>query len=63
MPSDAAGTLTVEHDDSARELWMRVYPQLSEGEPGMLGAMTSRAEAHVLRLACIYALSDRSLMS
>ena len=42
---------------------MRVYPKLSEGEPGMLGAMTSRAEAHVLRLACLYALSDMSFKS
>ena len=27
---------------------------------GLFGALTSRAEAHVLRLSCIYALLDRS---
>lgn len=51
------------HDDSAREVWMDVYPKLSEGEPGMLGSVTSRAEAQVLRLACLYALSDMSFKS
>jgi len=29
-------------------------------EAGLSGALTSRAEAHVLRLACIYALMDES---
>jgi hypothetical protein len=47
-------------DEEARELWRTVYPELSEGLPGLLGAMISRAEAQVMRLACIYALLDRS---
>ena len=47
-------------DDEARRIWREVYPQLSEGRPGLAGAATSRAEAQVLRLACIYALIDRS---
>jgi hypothetical protein len=46
------------HDESARTVWMREYERLSEGEPGLLGAMTSRAEAQVLRLACLYSLTD-----
>jgi BT4734-like, N-terminal domain/Protein of unknown function (DUF3987) len=50
----------VHRSDSARELWARVYPKLSEGEPGLLGAITARAEAQVLRLSCIYALLDCS---
>ena len=33
---------------------------LSDGKPGLLGAVTSRAEAQVMRLAAIYALVDRS---
>jgi DNA replicative helicase MCM subunit Mcm2 (Cdc46/Mcm family) len=33
---------------------------LSEGKPGLLGAITARAEAQVLRLSCIYALLDCS---
>jgi hypothetical protein len=47
-------------DDSARGLWAEVYPELSEGQPGLLGAITSRAEAQVLRLSCLYALLDNS---
>jgi hypothetical protein len=45
---------------SARELWWQVYPQLSAGATGLFGALTSRAEAQVVRLSCIYALLDRS---
>jgi hypothetical protein len=37
-----------------------VYPKLSDGRPGLLGAATSRAEAQVMRLATIYALLDTS---
>lgn len=47
-------------DNDARELWATVYPQLSEGAPGLFGAVTSRAEAQVLRLSMVYALLDRS---
>jgi 5S rRNA maturation endonuclease (ribonuclease M5) len=46
--------------DAARELWAQVYPKLSEGKPGLLGAITARAEAQVLRSSCIYALLDCS---
>ncbi|HYR45559.1 MAG TPA: hypothetical protein VER78_01045, partial [Thermoanaerobaculia bacterium] len=46
--------------EAARELWRKVYPLLSEGEPGLFGAITSRAEAQVTRLSCIYALLDGS---
>jgi hypothetical protein len=44
----------------ARVLWCNVYAQLSDGKPGMLGSVTSRAEAQTLRLACIFALLDQS---
>lgn len=47
-------------DEAARALWARVYPTLSAPVPGLLGAVTSRAEAHVLRLSCLYAALDRS---
>jgi hypothetical protein len=47
-------------DDAARALWIREYARLSEGVPGLLGAMTARAEAQVMRLATIYALLDCS---
>lgn len=47
-------------DEEARELWARVYEKLSEGKPGLAGALTSRSEAQVMRLACVYALMDHS---
>ena len=47
--------------ESARPLWVEHYPGLSEGAPGLLGAVTSRSEAQVLRLACVYALIDSSV--
>lgn len=47
-------------DTEATELWKNVYPELSEGRPGLLGAVTSRAEAQTMRLALIYALLDAS---
>jgi hypothetical protein len=54
----SAGVL--ERDDEARAVWRQVYAQLSEGRPGLAGALTARAEAHVLRLSLLYALLDRS---
>lgn len=46
--------------DAARQLWREVYPKLTGDRPGSFGAITSRAEAHVLRLSMIYALLDGS---
>lgn len=42
----------------AEKLWRKRYSKLSAARPGMLGAITSRGEAQVLRLALIYALLD-----
>lgn len=50
----------IRRDDEAREIWASVYPKLSEGKPGLMGSMIARAEAHTMRLACIYALLDCS---
>jgi hypothetical protein len=47
-------------DAQARALWAAIYPKLSEGEAGLLGAILARAEAHVLRLSLIYAVLDRA---
>lgn len=44
----------------AEALWADIYPGLTEGEPGLVGAILSRAEAQVLRLSLVYALLDRS---
>jgi len=57
-----SGETEIRRDDKARGLWARVYPRLSEGCPGLLGAATSRAEAQVLRLSAIYAMLDCSLV-
>jgi hypothetical protein len=46
--------------EEARKLWREVYPQLTGDRHGSFGAITSRAEAHVLRLSMIYALLDGS---
>lgn len=45
---------------SGARLWEAVYDDLTAAQPGVLGALTSRSEAHTLRLAMIYALLDRS---
>jgi hypothetical protein len=45
--------------DSSRTQWAAEYPALTADRPGLWGAITSRAEAHVLRLAMIYAALDR----
>jgi hypothetical protein len=50
----------VARDEAADDLWCEVYAVLSEGRPGLTGALLARAEAHVMRLALIYALLDRS---
>lgn len=47
--------------DDARALWYEVYEQLSEGHPGLFGAVISRAEAHVVRLSLLYALLDGAI--
>lgn len=41
-------------------MWHEVYAHLSRDRGGLFGALTSRAEAHVLRLSCIYALLELS---
>jgi hypothetical protein len=48
----------MQRDDEAREMWKAIYPDLSEGKPGLLGAVTNRAEAQVLRLSSLYAALD-----
>jgi Protein of unknown function (DUF3987) len=53
-----AGRVT--RDEEARRNWHKIYPELSEGQSGLLGAITGRAEAQVVRLALLYALLDCS---
>ena len=48
----------LERDGEARDLWHAVYESLSDGRSGLLGDVTSRGEAQVLRLSVIYAALD-----
>jgi len=50
----------VARDPEAAELWRRVYGPLSEGRPGLSGALCNRAEAQAVRLSLAYAVMDSS---
>jgi len=56
------GQHEIRRDEQARQLWAAVYPRLSDGLPGLLGAATARAEAQVLRLSALYAALDCSTL-
>jgi hypothetical protein len=47
-------------DGEAAELWRAEYSRVSEERSGTVGAVTSRMEAHAVRLSLIYALLDGS---
>jgi hypothetical protein len=44
----------------SKEVWAKIYAAMAEEKPGILGAITGRAEPIILRLAMIYALLDRT---
>ncbi len=50
----------IKRDNNAREIWIAHYPSLSEGKPGLYGALVARGEAQVMRMASIFALLDCS---
>ena len=57
----ARGAKRVCMDKTARDRWCRtVYPKLEREIPGLVGSLTSRAAAHTIRLALLYALLDKS---
>ncbi|MBI2566592.1 MAG: hypothetical protein HYV63_06130, partial [Candidatus Schekmanbacteria bacterium] len=56
----AAAPRVLRRDPAATARWREVYPLLSQEQPGLGGAITARAEAHVVRLALLYALLDAS---
>lgn len=49
-------------DPLAAKAWHAIYEDLSAGKPGLIGKILSRAEAQVMRLACLYAVIDCSPM-
>ena len=54
----ASATRRLRFDDAARAIWWDIYPTLSRSRAGLSGAICARAEAHVVRLAVIYAVLD-----
>ncbi len=56
----AASVAPVPFDSKARDLWCDMYDDLSRDRYGLLGALTSRAEAQTVRLALLYSILDRS---
>jgi Bifunctional DNA primase/polymerase, N-terminal/Primase C terminal 1 (PriCT-1) len=58
----ARGPREMKRSEKAKEHWHSIYERLSEGKPGLLGALCGRGEAQVTRLSMIYALLDRSGM-
>jgi hypothetical protein len=47
-------------DEHARALWREAYTHLAQPEPGLAGQICARAEAHTIRLALLYALTDNA---
>ncbi|CAA7602461.1 Protein of unknown function DUF3987) [Acididesulfobacillus acetoxydans] len=56
----ARNTHEVKRDEDSQHMWQIVYSELAQGASGLLGAVTARSEAQVMRLALIYALLDQS---
>ena len=50
----------MQRSPAAQGRWRDIYTVLAEGRSGLLGAITARAEAQVLRLSCLYALLDKT---
>lgn len=46
---------------AARSEWAGIYPALTNKPPGLLGAITGRAEAQTIRIALVYAMLDRTM--
>jgi hypothetical protein len=51
----------MQRDQNANRMWEEVYPALTRKRPGILDAVTTRAEAQVLRLSLNYALIDGAM--
>jgi NrS-1 polymerase HBD domain len=59
--TDAARkTGLIGRDKEASAYWADLYPTITRDRAGLVGAVCSRAPAHILRLSLLYALADRS---
>lgn len=56
----ARAATKLRRDEEATNLWVEIYPKLSNDVPGLAGSLLARGEAQAIRLACIYALLDCS---
>jgi hypothetical protein len=56
----AQGRGEIRMADSARQMWESGYSALTAAKLGLYGKLVSRSEAHVLRLAMIYATLDKA---
>jgi len=56
----AATTGTIVRTPAGDALWAWLYPELTKDEPGLIGKLLARSEAHVARLSALYALSART---
>ena len=54
------GAHVLRRDHAAAAAWTKIYGHLSAERAGLLGALTARAEAHVLRMSVLYAILDRA---
>ncbi|MGY6278285.1 DUF3987 domain-containing protein [Methylomonas sp. MgM2] len=48
----------VSFTSEARYFWVRKYYEVSTDKAGLIGSLTSRSEAHVMRLSLLFALLD-----
>jgi hypothetical protein len=58
--SQARRTGRLTWTEAALQHWAGVYRELTADRPGLAGALVSRAEAQVVRLAVVYALLDQT---
>lgn len=56
----AQGIGEMDFNEEADHAWSAIYHTLSADRGGLTGSLLARSEAHVLRLAMLYALSDAS---
>lgn len=57
----ARSTGRLDLDEDAKELWVKVYDEVTLDDPGgLLGTLTARADVMVQRVALIFALADGS---
>lgn len=56
----ASDVRVLRRSPAAEKVWEEIYGQLTEDQPGLVGKLLARSEAHVLRLSALYALYARA---